>query len=102
VYVVWSHTIESSIEIQKEFWTKEVKRDFTEFVSILTYEPIGVYLFMYCPHEAQTLPTSWQNPESQKYTSDKEHNNLITLQTHFSFPKVTTLGNHCVLYEVQI
>jgi len=45
-YVAWSHTMESSIEIQKELWRKEVRPDFTEFVSVLTHEPIGVYLFV--------------------------------------------------------
>jgi hypothetical protein len=38
--------MESSIEVQKELWRKEVRPDFTEFVSILTYEPTEVYLFM--------------------------------------------------------
>jgi hypothetical protein len=38
--------MESSTEIQKELWRKEVRPDFTEFVSILTHEPVGVYLFM--------------------------------------------------------
>jgi len=46
VYVMWSHTMESSIEIQKELWRKEVRPDFTEFVSILIHKPRGVYLFV--------------------------------------------------------
>jgi hypothetical protein len=31
---------------------------------------------------------SWQNPESQKHTSDKEHNNLMMQASNtFPFPK---------------
>jgi hypothetical protein len=42
VYVVWSHTMDSSNEIQKELWRKEVRPDFNEFVSVLTHEPVRV------------------------------------------------------------
>jgi len=38
--------MERSIDIQKELWRKEVRPDFTEFVSILTHEAIEVYLFV--------------------------------------------------------